>query len=91
MKLATSFVAVFLLKSLLNSNVVRARFVNFSFKFKVSFDILVHSDASIGEVAFSDVSSEILWLVFVLILLFLINRRVIYTSVFFEEFKLLLH
>ena len=69
---------MFLLKSLLNSNVVRARFVIFSFKFKVSFAILVHSDASIGEVAFSDVSSEIMWLVFVLILL--CNRRVFDTS-----------
>ena len=62
-----SFVPVFLLISLLNNIVVKTRLVNFIFKFRVNFAILVHSDASIGEVAFSIMSSEIRWLVFVLI------------------------
>ena len=65
-----SLVPVFLLISLLNNIVVKTLFVTLIFKFKVNFAILVHSDASIGEVAFCLISSDTRWLVFLLILLF---------------------
>ena len=66
-----SLVPVFLLISLLNNIVVKTLLVSFIFKLRVNFAILVHSDASIGEVAFSLISSDTRWLVFLLILPFL--------------------
>ena len=65
-----SLVPVSLLISLLNNIVVKTLLVNLIFKFRVNFAILVHSDASIGEVAFSLISSDTRWLVFLLILLY---------------------
>ena len=71
-----SFVPVFLLISLLNNSVVNTLFVILIFKFKVNLAILVHSDASVGEIAFSGISSDTRWLVFLLILGFVLVTRV---------------
>ena len=71
-----SFVPVFLLISLLNNSVVNTLFVILIFKFKVNLAILVHSDASIGEIAFRCISSDTRWLVFLLILGFVLVTQV---------------